>query len=81
MGFVDNLQFKMLDWTYIITSLQFPHHTNISGEKKYMSVNKIIGAYILKEYSEIESHLMNLMVKQNKEMYNAEDKWRPFQGG
>lgn len=46
-----------------------------------MSVNKIIGAYILKEYPEIESHLMNLMVKQNKEMYNAEDKWRPFQGG
>lgn len=44
MGFVDYLQFKMLDWTYIITSLQFPHHTNISGGKKNICLSiKLLG--------------------------------------
>lgn len=32
MGFIDNLQFKMLYWVYIITSLQFPYNTKVSVE-------------------------------------------------
>lgn len=43
MGFVNNLQFKMLDWAYIITSLQFPFHTNISGEKYICLSIKLLG--------------------------------------